>query len=405
MRKLLEQRTKIVQEMRSISEKPEGDGGDLSEAQETRFHNLKVDLEKLEKRIERQAIVDEADRRAQGVQISGDPVFAREMRGYSMLRAIQHQLGAKVDAGLELEASAELARRENRSTDGLLMPHTVFEKRVDVITTGQPSTGPGSNIIATDHLGGQFIDLLRESNPLTGLGVRTISGLVGNVDIPGLARSASVGWTGENTAFPDTDVEFRKVQLTPKHVGALTEYSRNMLLQSSPDIESILRSDLAQVLALEVARATINGTGTGAEPLGILNTPGIHEVSVPMTQMERVPTLANALFLANVPRVSFLVNSAERLAIDSILTTDGLPIGVDVFFRHYPSFFTSLVPSARIMVAGDFSDIIMGTWSAVEVLVNPYMESAYKKGNVALRIILTMDVAVRHPESFATFED
>ena len=38
------------------------------------------------------------------------------------------------------------------------------------------------------------------------------------------------------------------------------------------------------------------------------------------------------------------------------------------------------------------------------MLVNPYMESAYKKGNVALRIVLTMDVAIRHPEAFATFE-
>ena len=37
------------------------------------------------------------------------------------------------------------------------------------------------------------------------------------------------------------------------------------------------------------------------------------------------------------------------------------------------------------------------------MLVNPYMESAYKKGNVALRIVLTMDVAVRQPDAFATF--
>ena len=404
MRQLLEQRTKIVTEMRTISDKPEGDGGDLSEAQETRFHNLKVDLDKVEKRIERQRILDAAAMQEQGVQLTGDLQLDREMRGFSPLRMIQHKLGGNVDAGREQEMSAELARLEGRSTEGFFMPYSFFEKRADVITTGQPAGGPGSNMIGTDHLGNQFIDLLREANPLTGLGVRTLTGLVGNVDIPKLKESTSVGWFGENSAIPQTDAAFDKVTLSPKHVGAWCEYSRNMLLQSSPDIESILRSDLAQVLGLEVARATISGTGTGAEPRGILNTAGIQKITMPTELMEYVPELASALFMANVQNVAFLGTSAFKKTVDKMLTADGLPIGSAVFFRNYPHIWTSLVPADRLLIAGDFSDVIQGTWSAVEVLVNPYMESAYKKGNVALRIILTMDVAIRHPESFATFE-
>jgi len=155
---------------------------------------------------------------------------------------------------------------------------------------------------------------------------------------------------------------------------------------------------------MEVARATINGTGDDDEPLGILNTTGIQEVSKPTAAMDYAPVLASALFLANVRGVSFLANSGFKLTVDKLLTTDGLPIGAATFFRGYPNVWTSLVPSGNLLIAGDFSDVIQGTWSAVEVLVNPYMESAYKKGNVALRIILTMDVAIRHPESFATFE-
>ena len=413
MRKLLEKRAAVVAEMRTITAAPAGEGGDLSEEQETRFHNLKVDLEKLEKRIERQTLLDEADRRAQGVSIGGAPDFVRECRDFSMLRAIQHQLGARVDAGRELEISQELARREQCSADGILAPYSIFERRAGTITTAAPSGGPGSNLIGTDHLGGQYIDLLREANPLAGLGVRTISGLVGNAEIPKAKTSTATGWAGENTAFPDTDAAFEKVTLSPKHVGALTSYSRNMLLQSSPDIESILRSDLAQVLGLEVARATINGTGTNAEPLGILHQTGIQEIAIPETgggssapiPIQFVPALANALFTANVRNVAFLANSGFKLTVDNLLTADGLPIGAATFFRNYPHVWTSLVPADRIMIAGDFSDVIQGTWSAVEILVNPYMESAYTKGNVALRIILTMDIAVRHPESFAVFEE
>ena len=120
--------------------------------------------------------------------------------------------------------------------------------------------------------------------------------------------------------------------------------------------------------------------------------------------MGYVPALSSALFVKNVPSVSFVCNSAFKANVDDLLTTDGLPIGDAAFFRNYQHKYASAVPLDRVMVAGDFSQVIQGTWSAVEVLVNPYMESAYKKGNVALRIVLTMDVAIRHPEAFATFE-
>jgi HK97 family phage major capsid protein len=413
MKNLLKQRTSLVSEMRSLATSPAGDGGDLSADQETRFNALKAELESLERRIERQTLIDEAERRAEGVTISGAPDFERECRGFSLLKAIQHQLGARIDAGRELEISAELARREQRSTDGILAPYSVFERRASPITTTAPAAGPGSNLIGTDHLGGQYIDLLREANPLSGLGVRTLSGLVGNVEIPKAKTGTAVGWIAENTALLDTEAAFTKVTLAPKHVGALTSYSRNMLLQSSPDIESLLRADLAQALGLEVARATISGTGANAQPLGILNQPGILEIPVPETgtgqnaapdPIQYVPALANALFAKNVQSIAFLTNTGFKLTVDNLLTADGLPIGAATFFRGYPHIWTSLVPADRILLAGDFSEVIQGTWSAVEVLVNPYADSVFSKGNVALRIILTMDIAVRHPEAFATFE-
>lgn len=402
MRKLLEKKGEIVEEMRGLIASPTGDGGDLSPEQDARFDTLKGELAGMKKRISRQALLDEADRWAVGTPLNGTFDFEREARNFDLLKMIQYRLGVRIDAGREIEVSDELARREGRSSDGFFMPYSFFEKRA--ISTGLPATGPGGNLIGTDHLGNQFIDTLREANPLAQLGVRTLTGLQGNVEIPRLKQSASVGWFGENSEIPETDAEFDKITLTPKHVGAWAQYSRHMLLQSSPDLESILRSDLAQVLGMEVARATIAGTGAGAEPLGILNTTGIQRVTKPADSMGYVPELASALFLANVGNISFVANSGFKKTVDQLLTTDGLPVGAAAFFRNYPHVWTSMVPAGSIMLAGDFSDIIQGTWSAVEVLINPYMESAYKRGNVAIRIILTMDVAVRHPESFATFE-
>ena len=404
MRINYEKRAKIVSQMRAITEAPQGEGGDLSADQEQRFDNLKADLAKVDAAIERQSVLDDAERRMNGTPLNADSRLATELRSFNVCKAIQHMLGARVDAGRELEISAELARIEGRSTDGILMPYSVFERRADTITTTAPTAGPGANIIGTDHLGGQWVDMLREANPLTGLGMRVMSGLVGNCEIPRLKGSTSVGWFGENSAIPQTDAEMDSITLSPKHVGAWTEYSRNMLLQSSPDVESLLRSDLAQVLALEVARTVISGSGASNEPTGILATAGIQEVAKPAKEMGYAPALASALYVKNVPSVSFIANSAFKGTVDNLLTADGLPIGDAAFFRDYPHKYASAVPSDRVMVAGDFSQVIQGTWSAVEIMVNPYMESAYKKGNVALRIVLTTDLAIRHPEAFATFK-
>ena len=169
MRQLLEKRSKIVSDMRAITEAPQGEGGDLTAEQQNHFNALKSELGKADAQIERQAVLDDAERRMNGVSVTGDSKLDKEMRSFSITRAIQHQMGMKVDAGRELEISAELARMEGRSSDGLLLPYSMFERRADTITTTAPTAGPGGNLIGTDHMGGQFIDMLREANPLTAM--------------------------------------------------------------------------------------------------------------------------------------------------------------------------------------------------------------------------------------------
>ena len=266
------------QELRTIADSPEGDGGDLSAEQETRFDTLRGEVETTEKQIGRQELIDEIDRRAEGETIAGtgDDQFDREVRTFSLVRAIGAQIpDLNVDAGREREISAELARRSGQKPDGMMVPMAVFQRPMEqrVITTAAPGAGPGSNIIATDHLGAQYIDILRAKLVTRRLGARVLNDLHGNVDIPRLKVSATSGWVAENAALSAADMEFAKVQMTPKHVGCLVEYSRNMIQQSSPDIEQLVRDDFAGVLAREVDDVAIEGGGSN-EPTGIIQTSG-----------------------------------------------------------------------------------------------------------------------------------
>ena len=56
------------------------------------------------------------------------------------------------------------------------------------------------------------------------------------------------------------------------------------------------------------------------------------------------------------------------------------------------------------VIYGNWSDLLVGMWGATDVLVNPF-GSGFSAGNLELRAMQTIDIAVRHPESFAVMKD
>ncbi len=426
MKDLLETRTRLVADMRAIADKPEGEGGDLSEAQGQRFDALKTELEAVEKKIERQAFIDDAERRMAGQPVTGtgDGRLDAALGEFSLVRAIAGAANLDVDDGRERELSRELVRRSGRTAQGFLVPLSVFHEPVEqrVITTAAPAGGPGSNIIATDHLGGQFIDRLRAALRVRQLGARVLSGLSGNVDIPRLKTSATAGWVAENSALTPSDAEFDKVAMTPKHAGAIAEFSRNMLMQSSPDIEQLIRRDFAAILAEAVDNVAIQGGGT-SEPDGVLATTGIGDVAIgtnggPITWDSAVDLIAE-IEIDNTEGTAFLTNSkvvksARKTA--KVTSTDSMMVMESPReLAGFPLASTNLVPSTldkgtstgvcSALLFGNWSDLLIGFWSELDILVNPFEATAYSKGNVQVRGMMTLDLAVRHPESFAAIKD
>ena len=81
----------------------------------------------------------------------------------------------------------------------------------------------------------------------------------------------------------------------------------------------------------------------------------------------------------------------------------------------YPLAVTNAVPSnltkgtaeeiASALIFGNFADLLIGYWSGIDLLLNPYETTAYAKGRVLVRAMRDVDVQVRHPESFAAIKD
>jgi hypothetical protein len=75
----------------------------------------------------------------------------------------------------------------------------------------------------------------------------------------------------------------------------------------------------------------------------------------------------------------------------------------------YPLFVSNNVPDTHgtdddgtAFIFGNMSDLIIGRWNGVEVLVDPYTSA--HSGIVRLIVSLFTDIAVRHAESFSKFD-
>lgn len=384
------------------------------------FDRLQAEIAGLDTRLENHRKIDDLERRAGGRAVAAnDNRLDAELGRFSITRAIAGAAGMPgVDWGRERELQPELARRAGRQAEGVLIPTEVFHQRV--LTTTGPVGGPGGALIQTDVLGNQFIDRLRTALVTGRLGATILNGLSGYVSIPRLKASATAGWVAENSPITASDLTFEQVNMTPRHVGCLTEFSRNMLQQSSVAIEGMIRSDFAQQLALAIDTAAISGGGPN-QPLGVLATPGLTTLTGPQPNGDgplpffAAQTLQKLVDANAEDGAAFLCSSNLFTSIE----TYGQNVGSDIygakrFFLERPSTFSPLVPSNLTKgtgtglgqwIAGQWSQLLIGYWSAFEVLVNPYEATAYPKGNISVRGMLTADVALRQPQAFARYRD
>jgi HK97 family phage major capsid protein/HK97 family phage prohead protease len=240
----------------------------------------------------------------------------KEKREFSFIRAINalahpNSKEAQRAAGFELEVSRAAQEKSGKEARGILIPADVLGFGRRDLTVGAASGG--GDLVATDLMSDSFIDLLRKSLVLQQAGANVMTGLQGMVAIPRQSGGATTYHVAESGAITESQLTVDQVTLQPRTIGALTDYSRRLLLQSSVDIENLVRRDLAQQIAIEVENQALNGTGTGSYPLGILNVTGINTESgvaafSDFVNAEAALSTDNAL----MGNLGYLMNSALR---------------------------------------------------------------------------------------------
>ncbi len=351
-----------------------------------------------------------------------------EVRQFSFQRAIYALANpgnrkAQEAAAFEYEASAAVGEKMGRSAKGIMVPMDVMSRAGQL----KDPASAGGHLVDTTLMTGSFIDLLRNKMLLTKMGTTLLTGLIGDIAVPKQLGGTACYWVDEGGAPDESAATFGQVAMTPKTVGARTEISRKLLLQSSLDIEGFIRNDLATTVALGIDMAGINGSGSGSEPEGILNVTGIGSVSLGANggtlSWEKVVELWSSVALENadVGNTGFITNSlvcgqllvTEKSASTGKFLVDGFPnpegfvtlagarCGISNQVPHDLKKGTGTKLSALLF--GNFADLMIGMWGTLDLTIDPYSKA--ESGTIRVIALQDVDVAVKRAQSFAAIAD
>lgn len=392
----------------------------------------------------------------------------REARQYSYSRAIlaaANLAEGRRENSFEVEISDELVKRmpqQFTSRGGLLVPTTLrgtkFEgQRADRALTLTPQQARALEIALTragtidsqtanaikevvfTEYGGELIEILRNMAKVVAMGARVLTGLSSPIGFPRQTGDVTATWVAENSGsnVAGSNVTTDIVTLTPRSLMATTAYSRQLLVQSSVDVEAMVRISIARKHALAWDLAAIHGTGIASQPLGIYNQPNVQTIDFSnaaysnagqliaftgAVAMQKLLATANALFGAlgylTTPGVAADAITTLRFPNAAIAQGGQLWNGtVDAGeMAGYKAESTNQVSATmgedgaasggahHGLLFGNWEELLIGQFGgAMEMIVDPY--SLKKQALIEVASFQMADVALRHPVSFCVAID
>jgi HK97 family phage major capsid protein len=343
---------------------------------------------------------------------------AAERKSYSYTRALAAALaraeGQNV-SGFEVEVSQDIERglpATAKRNGGIFVPMSL--SRVAVAESLYNTATKGAETVFTEP--GELIDLLRAASHAVRLGARTFAGLQGPVSFPKQTGANTAYWMPENDGTNVTagNATLGSVALSPKTLQATTAYSRQLLAQSTIDIEAFIRGDLAAVHGLAWDKAVFHGAGASNEPDGLYHLANVNSVAmggVPtfgklidmVTEVNKDNALGGSLSFVTTPGMAGkLAQTVVAASTDTRMIWGGsLSEGNLVGYNAYSTnqvLATLGGGSEHGILFGNWADCMIGMWGAMEIVVDPY--ALKKQGMIEITSFQMCDIAFRHPESF-----
>ncbi len=345
----------------------------------------------------------------------------RDLSKYSFSRALLMSANLIPMDGIESEMNQE-ARSEitalGQKLKGFGIPSIVLNRA----STGQNVTTPADGGYLVQDSSLNLIVALKNKLVLTQLGARFLTGLTG--DLPLVTPGAfTAEFVAEGDAITKTKIDFANKKMSPHRLGCLGAVSKQLLYQSSADIERLIIDEFTSAISLGIEQAAISGSGSGANPTGILSTANIKSVvagdpdgaSLTWDDIVKLETEVNKAngsgmkqgYLTNSTVIGAL-KTTEKVAGTAkyLIDENGLLNGKKVLDTNaVPNNLTKGGSSGILsaMIFGSWDSLLIGQWGGLDLTSDPYTRKSY--GELELQIDAFIDIAVSNPYRFSAVKD
>ena len=241
------------------------------------------------------------------------------------------------------------------------------------ITQTVSGDGVHDEIVEEEFKG--LLEPLYADSVISNLGITIYNGLpAGDFKVSAMGKG-SAAWADETGTAAESKNTFTHVTLQPKRISAQLSYSKQFLAQDTIGAEAAIRRDIYNALVAQIQHTMLSADASGAnKPAGIFNGVTAKNISSYAELCDVEATVDDSNVKGE--RKYLMSNKAKailRCMPKSSLTTELVLDGNDI--DGTPVIANSDVPTTQYAY-GDFSNIVMGTWGNVDLIVDPYTLAA-----------------------------
>lgn len=329
---------------------------------------------------------DEAERLAIAQHLQKEE---KKGHSFSIIRFLNGAMPGRSLDGIEAEMAAEGAKELQRSgiaPKGLVIPAAVFTRGASGQNAG--TSADGGNLVIT---GQHYVDEVNERLTVFKMGATVLTDLVGNVDLPSVG-GVTFAFVNEGVSTSTTKkAAVAKATLSPKGIRGHMAVTRDLLAQSSLNVEQILKDRIVAAEAACIDKAALAAIVAAASSAG---------TSFSFANLVAMETAINAAN-ANRGKMGYILPAADWGLAKVTAKASGFPAMIlepgDIINSYKADFSNQF--AADTPVFGNFEDLFIGRWGGVEVLVDPFTMS--DTGEIKIQLFSYADTKVALAKSFS----
>ncbi|MBS9525918.1 phage major capsid protein [Litoribacter alkaliphilus] len=403
---LRKQLSELDKEIKGLLDSAKAESRNFTESEQTTFDSKYEEAEALKRSIEQAEKVEAFEARQAGNVGVTAPNVTKSKEAYSIIGHINAVRSGKLD-GIFAEAQAE-AVNELRSA-GVAVNETANTVLIPASRSfAAGATTKGEALVGTEKVG--LIESLFEGSLLQKAGAQYMTGLVGNVDMPKVGTFDDAVWADELEKVGKKSGTIGTVPLRPNRLSAPYVLSNQLLIQSTPSIDAVVRGEIQKKIqkalderfvALMLASGEVKGVEMGANG-GAIDYAKVMEFIQNVGESEA--DMSNAKFLLNY-KIYSAVKQLAKGNTDNLVLVDGKLDGFDfIASNRIPSNLAKGTgTNLSAMLFGDFSSVVVGQWGGIALTVDPY--TLADEGATKLTLNSYFDIKDRYENAKAVAKD